>query len=79
MKEDINNMTFAELFNLYSWVVSRPINGINNSRAKDVVKQRLTEIEEEMYVRAFGFNPYSPRRTTSAEVQSVVDVQTEDK
>lgn len=56
MKEDVKGMLTSDLYALYMFVCSRPIN--NNHTAKEVVIERIAEIEEELYNRSFGFNPY---------------------
>ena len=74
MKEDIKCMAFLELYKLYQFVCSCPIN--NNDVAKRTIKNRIVEIEEELYIRAFGFNPYKPLPKVVAHVegQDPVDV-----
>lgn len=56
---NIKELSLSELFILYQFVCARPLN--NNEYARKIIKARIEEIEEELYKRAFGENPYRHR------------------
>ena len=60
-KVDVKKVSFSDLYALYSFV-----GGVNNmtfgqkwEKTKEPVRNRLKEIEEELYNRAFGFSIFA--------------------
>jgi len=55
-KVDIKNLSFNDLRSMYLFVSSCPLT--NKIEIKELIKARIVEIEEELYRRSFGCNPY---------------------
>jgi hypothetical protein len=67
MKTNIKELGLADLDALYQFVGTRPFN--MNAQAKKLINDRIIEIEEELFDRAFGMNPYKAPKESLPEVE----------
>lgn len=62
MKEsDITKITTSDLYSMYLFITQDPNNtgfGRVSKDAKVLIKKKQKEIEEELYNRVYGFNPF---------------------
>ena len=59
-KENVKDMSFADLHAMYLYVQSHNGVGLGTVRAaaQVIILERLKEIEDELYTRAYGKNPF---------------------
>lgn len=60
--QDLNEVSFADLYSMYLFVSHDANNrgfGKTTPEAKTIVRQKLAAIEEEIYMRLYGFNPFT--------------------
>lgn len=66
---DLSKMSFSDLYAVYLFV-----SGLNNNvfgkkvQAKDLFRNKLTEVENELYNRVFGVNPFSLKENETVDV-----------
>ena len=64
-KSDVDSMTTSDLYSMYMFVANDANNrgfGLTSPEARDIVRERLKEIEEELYFRAYGYNPFKEHK-----------------
>lgn len=59
MQVNIKVLSLSELYSLYQFVSAKAGMMLGwKEEAKKVIRERMEEIEEELYDRAFGLNPF---------------------
>lgn len=59
MKVELKDLSYSDLYSLYLFVASKASMHFGGRKeARQLVQTRLAEVEQELYLRSFGSNPY---------------------
>ena len=59
MGVELKDLNYSDLYSLYLFVLSKAsVHFGGRKEAKQLVQARLTEVEQELYRRSFGSDPY---------------------
>jgi len=64
----IKEMSTADLYALYIFVSNDGNNrgfGMTSPKAKDIVRGKQKELENELYIRAYGYNPFEEHKVVA--------------
>lgn len=62
---DIKKISTADLYSLYLFVINDANNrgfGVTSPGARSIIRDKQKAIEEEFYLRAYGYNPFQEHR-----------------
>jgi hypothetical protein len=61
MKSEVKDLSFSDLYMMYQFVFGDAARGFGSASmdARKLVRDKQKEIEDELYERAYGFNPFT--------------------
>jgi len=73
----MKDLSFSDLYAMYLFVCGDPNNkgfGATSQEQKAIVGKKKIELENELYVRVYGFNPHSKSETVTIVGQKPEDI-----
>ena len=73
INNNVKTMSFSDLYSMYNFVNGMNIHNLNPAM-KSIVKNKSIELENEIFVRIFSFNPHDNKQTAELHGKDPIQV-----